>query len=114
MTLTETWVPTQAEFDAFARLSGDANPIHTDPAFAAASRFGRTVSHGMLIWTRLAALLAQAAPGARIVAHELRFPALTHAGDAVTLRVDAAGPGIWTVRAAVGDTVVTEGTVQTA
>ncbi|MFN3643237.1 MAG: MaoC family dehydratase [Gemmobacter sp.] len=114
MTLTETWMPTQAEFDAFARLSGDANPIHTDPAFAAASRFGRTVSHGMLIWTRLAALLARAAPGARIVAHDLRFPAPTHAGDAVTLTVAVAAPGLWTVCARVGETVVTDGMVQTA
>ena len=43
------WIPTQEEFDLFARISGDDNPIHVDPEFSARTRFGRTVSHGMLI-----------------------------------------------------------------
>src|SRR5688500_2787 len=43
----------QAEFDLFARISGDNNPIHVDPEFSARTRFGRTVSHGMLLYTVL-------------------------------------------------------------
>lgn len=107
--LSEVWTPAQAEFDAFARLSGDDNPIHTDPAFAAATRFGRTVAHGMLIWSRLDALLARAAPGARLEAAALMFPAPAYAGEPLTLTVEAAGPGLWRLMARAGERVVAAG-----
>jgi acyl dehydratase len=38
----------QAMIDAYAALSGDFNPIHVDPAVAAASMFGGTVAHGCI------------------------------------------------------------------
>jgi len=34
------------DFDRFARLTGDDNPIHCDPVFAATTHFGATVAHG--------------------------------------------------------------------
>jgi acyl dehydratase len=34
---------------AFARLTGDHHPLHTDPAWAAAGPFGKQIAHGMLI-----------------------------------------------------------------
>lgn len=39
---------TQDLIDAYADVSGDHNPIHVDPTFAAGTRFGRTIAHGML------------------------------------------------------------------
>jgi len=81
------WTPTQAEFDAFARLSGDDNPIHVDPAFSARTGFGRTVSHGMLIYARLWALLRQARPGAPHRIQSLMFPAPAFAGETLRLEV---------------------------
>ena len=44
---------TQRQFDEYARLSGDDNPIHVDAAFAAGTRFGRTVAHGMFLFSVL-------------------------------------------------------------
>lgn len=40
---------TQHRIAQYARVSGDANPVHLDASFAAASSFGRLVAHGMLV-----------------------------------------------------------------
>src|SRR4051812_2298674 len=37
---------TEADIGAFAGLTGDYNPVHTDEVFAAASDFGSRVAHG--------------------------------------------------------------------
>ncbi len=79
---------TQAEFDRFAAISGDDNPIHVDPAFAAVTRFGRTVAHGMLLYTALRGLIATHFPGTRQTAQTLMFPAPTFADEAVRLEVE--------------------------
>ncbi|RMF35745.1 MAG: hydratase [Alphaproteobacteria bacterium] len=97
--IREDWVPSQAEFDAFARLSGDDNPIHVDPDFAARTRFGRTVAHGMLIYARLWALMQRAAPGARLNRQSLMFPAPCFAGDHVELVVEPLGGHRYVMRA---------------
>ena len=80
-------VLTQADFDAFAELSGDDNPIHVDEAFSAKTRFGRTVSHGMLLATILRGMLDQLVPGGRQVEQKLMFPSPTFAGDAMRFAV---------------------------
>src|SRR3712207_3928246 len=33
---------------AFAELTGDRNPVHLDEGYAASTRFGRRIAHGML------------------------------------------------------------------
>ncbi|MFN4098284.1 MAG: MaoC family dehydratase [Pararhodobacter sp.] len=87
--MTETeWTPAQADFDAFARISGDDNAIHVDPVFSARTRFGRTVSHGMLIYTKLWAMVRQAHPGARHKAQDMMFPNPAYAGEALILRIE--------------------------
>lgn len=77
---------TQDDFDWFARLSGDDNPIHVDPDFAARTRFGRTVAHGMLLGSVLRGLVDRMLPGAVQVDQELVFPAPAFAGT--TFRFD--------------------------
>ena len=74
-------VLTQADFDAFANLSGDDNPIHVDPEFSANTRFGRTVSHGMLLSTVLRGLLDELVPGSTQVSQKLMFPAPTFSDE---------------------------------
>jgi acyl dehydratase len=40
---------TEADVVGFAALTGDMHPQHTDAAWAAGSRFGERVAHGMLL-----------------------------------------------------------------
>ena len=98
--LAARWTPTQAEFDAFARVSGDDNAIHVDPAFSARTGFGRTVSHGMLIYARLWGLLVAARPGARLEGQSMMFPNPAFAGEEIALSVRETGPGRLAMRAA--------------
>ncbi len=37
---------TQGTIDAWADVSGDHNPLHVDPVYAATTRFGGTIAHG--------------------------------------------------------------------
>jgi acyl dehydratase len=48
MTTAEHTV-TAKEIQAFARLSGDDNPMHTDAEFAKTHMFGQRVAHGLLV-----------------------------------------------------------------
>jgi acyl dehydratase len=45
----------EAQFTAFAGITGDAHPIHYDADYAARTRFGRRLAHGLLV-TGMAAL----------------------------------------------------------
>jgi acyl dehydratase len=46
---TESRTVTQADIDAFAKLSGDFNPLHTDEAYAAGTVFRSRIAHGLLV-----------------------------------------------------------------
>lgn len=73
--------PTQREFDLFAGISGDDNPIHVDAAFSARTRFGRTVAHGMFLYTLLWRQLREALPHAVSLEQTLKFPSPSFAGE---------------------------------
>ena len=97
--LSAEWVPTQDEFNAFAEVSGDDNAIHVDPEFSARTSFGRTVSHGMLIYSKLWGLIRTARPGARQVSQNMKFPNPTFVGDRVELSVVEFAPNRLLVKA---------------
>jgi acyl dehydratase len=78
---------TQGDFDRFAKLSGDHNPIHVDPGFSAKTRFGRTVAHGLLLNSILRGLLDKLVPGGRQITQNLRFPAPTYADEPMRFTV---------------------------
>ncbi len=87
----------QADFDRFAAISGDDNPIHVDPAFSAETRFGRTVAHGMLLYTAVRGLVDRHFPGARQLDQALMFPAPTFADETMRLEAEVLGypePGV--------------------
>jgi 3-hydroxybutyryl-CoA dehydratase len=80
---------TQADFDRFAQLSGDDNPIHVDPVFCAGTRFGRTLAHGMFLFSLLLHVIhAELVPGAVVQEQELVFPGPVYAGDELTISVE--------------------------
>lgn len=97
--LRASWRPSQADFDLFARVSGDDNPIHVDPEFSAGSAFGRTVSHGMLIYSKLWGMVCKEYPGARPVLQNMMFPNPCFTDEDVELSVTGALPGLVRMRA---------------
>ncbi|TGG92409.1 hydratase [Natronospirillum operosum] len=93
--IVEQFELSQSDFDAFADLSGDANPIHIDPDFAADTVFGATVSHGMLLFSRLRGALERHYPGCRLIGQELvfRHPAYADSPLRLVLTPRAVPPG---------------------
>jgi len=76
----------QDDFNQFAILSGDDNPIHVDPAFAATTKFGSTVAHGMLLYGVICGTLYQYLPGSIQIDQRMMFVAPTFTGEEVTTR----------------------------
>lgn len=56
---------TEADCDAFAAMSGDTNPLHTDNEFAAQSPFGRRVLHGAFSAGLVSRMAGMHLPGER-------------------------------------------------
>ena len=81
----------QDDFERFALLSGDNNPIHTDPDFCAGTRFGRTVAHGLLLCSVLRGLIDRLKPGGRLSEASLMFPAPTYADESMQFAVTVTG-----------------------
>ena len=54
---------TADDVEAFATISGDRNPLHFDPGFAARTRLGRLVVQGGLTTGLFNALVAMELPG---------------------------------------------------
>jgi acyl dehydratase len=81
---------TQKDFDRFAILSGDDNPIHVDPEFSARTKFGKTVAHGMLLYSTIGRCLGSLMPGSGTVqiAQELMFPNPTFVGQEIMVQLE--------------------------
>jgi acyl dehydratase len=77
---------TQPQIDAYADASSDYNPIHVDPAFAAATPFAGTIAHGMLVLALIGEMMHAAHGDAWLRAGRLkvRFKAPTRPRDTVT------------------------------
>ena len=71
---------------AFAQVSGDHNPIHLDENFAAKTRFGKRIAHGMLSGAFISAVLGNEFSDRPIVymSQTMRFIAPVFIGDTVT------------------------------
>lgn len=69
--------------DAFARVSTDDNPLHLDDAYAATTRFGRRIAHGMLAASFVSAMMGTQfpGPGAIYMSQSLKFTRPVFLGD---------------------------------
>jgi 3-hydroxybutyryl-CoA dehydratase len=106
-----------ADIDAFAAVSGDANPVHVDADYAATSLFGERVAHGMRAGAYISAVLGVKLPGPGAIyrTQSLKFRKPVKIGDTVTARVTVkeleARRGLVTLETLclVGDQTVVEG-----
>ncbi len=87
-----TWTRTftSEDVEGFARISGDRNPLHFDPDFAARTRPGRLIVHGGLTTGLFNALVAQVlpGPGSVFLHQEWDYPAPAYVGDTVTAEAE--------------------------
>ncbi|HEX7067601.1 MAG TPA: MaoC family dehydratase [Candidatus Limnocylindria bacterium] len=87
-----TWTRTFTadDVEAFARLSGDRNPLHFDREFAARTRVGRLVVQGGLTTGLFNALVAERlpGPGSVFLHQEWDYPAPVYIGDTVTAEAE--------------------------
>ncbi|TMB67641.1 MAG: acyl dehydratase [Chloroflexi bacterium] len=77
---------TQEKINQYAHASGDHNPLHQDPAFAATTQFGGTIAHGMLVLAYISEMMTAAfgetwVTGGRL---KVRFRGPARPGDTVT------------------------------
>lgn len=93
------------------RLSGDRNPLHTDPSFAALGGFDRPILHGLCTYGFTGrALLAELADNDVTRFHHIegRFSSPVLPGDALTVRMWRVANGTAVFNTSVGDRVVIE------
>src|SRR5215207_1202060 len=88
--ISRTTLITDEMIRAFADLTGDTNPVHLDDAFAAGTRFGRRIAHGMIAAGLISATLANDLPGPGTIYlnQTLQFKAPVHPGDTITTTVE--------------------------
>lgn len=78
---------TQERINRYASASGDFNPIHIDPEFAARTPLGGTVAHGMLILAYLSELMTESFGRDWLQSGNLsaRFKGAAYPGDTITV-----------------------------
>lgn len=74
----------------FAQLTGDTNPVHLSEAYAANTRFGGRIAHGLFTASLISAVLGTKlpGPGAIYLSQTLKFRAPVFIGDEVTAQVE--------------------------
>jgi acyl dehydratase len=96
------------------RLSGDRNPLHSDPSFAAMGGFDRPILHGLCTYGFTGRALLHTLCGsdpARFQHIEGRFSSPVLPGDALTISMWETGPGeaVFTTSKQDGTVVIDQG-----
>ena len=79
----------ETDVTAFAEVSGDANPVHLDKAFAEKTMFKGRITHGLLTASYISAVFGMQlpGPGAIYVSQTLNFRGPVRIGDTVVTTV---------------------------
>ncbi|MBH0238187.1 MaoC family dehydratase [Methylobrevis albus] len=92
--MRETYLKTVLDSDVigFAQISGDHNPIHLSEHFAARTRFGGRIAHGLYTASLISAVLGMRlpGPGAVYLSQTLKFRAPVRIGDVIAVSVEVA------------------------
>ena len=80
----------QSDIELFSALSGDRQPLHTNPELAKASRFGGVIVQGGVTTGLLNAVVAEQVPGPGTVFLNVNwnFSKPVYLGDTVTASVE--------------------------
>jgi acyl dehydratase len=85
-----TRVITAETIREFVDATGDDNPLHSDPAFAATTRFGQVIAPGILTGGLVSAVIGTRLPGPGTIylSQTFRFLRPVLVGDTITARVE--------------------------
>jgi 3-hydroxybutyryl-CoA dehydratase len=81
---------TDTDLSLFAAVTGDFNPVHFDPVYAAGTHFKEPIAHGMIAAGLVSAVLGMKLPGPGTVylQQTLNFLAPVMVGDVITASVE--------------------------
>ena len=72
--------------DAYAKITGDCNPIHFDTEEAKSSRYGAPIAHGMILAGFISGVIGSKLPGAGCIyeSQKMHFMRPVYYGDVIT------------------------------
>lgn len=73
---------------SFAEASGDTNPLHLEDDYAAETRFGGRIAHGMLVGGLISAALARFPGTVVYLSQDFEFKGPVRIGDRATAEVE--------------------------
>lgn len=108
-TFTHQFTFSQADVERFAEVTGDVNPVHLDPAYAATTSFRRPILHGFLSGSVFSKVFGTVftGPGSIYLSQEMTFRRPMYPGEqylaTFTIRETDAAKGTLVIQARVTD-----------
>ena len=80
---------TEKDIDDFSKLTGDNNPVHTNPDFAKQTIFKKKVAHGFLSASLISTVIATKlpGPGSIYLNQTIKFLAPVFIDDVITVKI---------------------------
>jgi len=86
----KTRLITDEMIGAFAKVSGDHNPVHLNDEYAAKTIFGKRIAHGFLVGSLISAVLGNDYPGVGTIylSQRMKFLHPVYIEDEITIKVE--------------------------